>query len=309
MQYTHIHRWPSAWLRPLQCVSNGDTADPHQATDTWTLIYQIYVCIPSIYIHTNIYIKVQNADHMHDIKVVHIEESNLTLGYWWPYLFIYLVSVVTWLLAVSTLGLLILFLYLMSSRDLVITETWFWRSLTNTIDSPCIRNNAIVFVWACLSRQRSPVFGQILINVYLGIRILVDILQGWFGAEDTLSDFSCGKLYNNLCCPSLTLPTLWDTDMSCGSTGGFTLMGSQTFGTAASVASWLGFSRIPATRRLYLWPCCSKSSSIVCWSSIVSLMATISRSFSHICCLRGWVERWNIRRHTAYTIVSWPKPK
>ena len=55
-----------------------------------------------------------------------------------------------------------------------------------------------------------------------------------------------------LCCPSLTLPTLWDTDMSCGSTGGSTLMRSQTFSTAASVSSWLGFSGMPATRRLSL---------------------------------------------------------
>ena len=32
MQHTHIHRWPSAWLQHLQCVSNGDTADPHMDT-------------------------------------------------------------------------------------------------------------------------------------------------------------------------------------------------------------------------------------------------------------------------------------
>ena len=69
-----------------------------------------------------------------------------------------------------------------------------------------------------------------------------------------------------LCCPSLILPHLWDTDMSCGSTGGSTLMRLETFSTAASVSSWLGFSGMPATRRLSLRPCCSRSSSKVCWS-------------------------------------------
>ena len=79
-----------------------------------------------------------------------------------------------------------------------------------------------------------------------------------------------------LCCPSLFKHTLWDTDMSCGSTDGSTFMSSQTFSTATSVSSWLGFSRMPATGRLFLQ--LSKSSSIVCWSSIVSLRETISRS-------------------------------
>ena len=31
-----------------------------------------------MYIHTNIYIKVANGDHMHDIKVVYIEEAKLS---------------------------------------------------------------------------------------------------------------------------------------------------------------------------------------------------------------------------------------
>ena len=180
MQYTHIHRWPSAWLQHLQCISNGDTADPHQATDTWTLIYQIYVCIPSMYIHTNIYIKVQNADHIHDIKVVYIEEAKLSdIG---GHICLSDIScdLATGCVYTGSAGIVSIFNEFMWFGD-------YWNMVLEifdkhfAIDSPCIRNQAIVLVWACLSRQRSPVFGQILIDVYFGIRILVHGLYGLYG--------------------------------------------------------------------------------------------------------------------------------
>ena len=140
---------------------------------------------------------IMNADHMHDIQMVYIEEAKLSdIG---DHICLPDIScdLATGCVYTGSAGIVSIFNKF----------TWFgdyWNMVLEifdkhfTVDGPCIRNHAIVFVWACLSRQRSPVFGQILINVYLGIRILVDILQGWFGAKDTLSHFSCDKLYNNL---------------------------------------------------------------------------------------------------------------
>ena len=268
MQYTHIHRWSSAWLQLLQCVSNGDTADPHQATDTSTHAYQIFVCSASIYIHTNIYIKVQNADHMHDIQMVYVEEEKLSdIG-----------GHICWAdircdLATGCVDT--------GSADIVSIFsqfTWFgdyWNMVLEifdkyfTIDSPCTRYQDIV-LYERASRTKEALC---LVRSSFMYILEPEILLTSFRADLALKTRSLTFLVVNftiicLCCPSLFKPTLWDTDMSCGSTGGSTFMSSQTFSTAASVSSWFGFSGMPATQKLSLWPCCSMSSSIVCWGSI-----------------------------------------
>ena len=72
-QYTHIHRWPSAWLQHLQFASNGDTADPHINT------YIPNICMYCKHINSYKYLHQSSECRSHArYSMVYIEEAMLS---------------------------------------------------------------------------------------------------------------------------------------------------------------------------------------------------------------------------------------
>ena len=136
-----------------------------------------------------------------------------------------------------------------------------------SIHCPCITDPSRLFAGACLPCQGGPELGQILIDVDFGavVFVFIDILQVRPGTEHTPPDITGRKFYNDLSVLACSLPAYTVRNSNVSGLQWRVNLDQLTHAQDCCICVVV----LVRSRRLSRRPCCSKSSSLICWSTIV----------------------------------------